>query len=163
MCAYLLAGRQTETYVRREAENIIACSQRHPRRIVGLIIERRGDGQLLGLCALFCDPTHVQQAYLGFELNRLYWGKGYATEAADALLNYGFREMNLRLVFGNCFAANAASIRVLQKLGMRRNPNRLSEWLMTRKYQELRPIVSYRISAKKWTRHKAVHSQSNGS
>jgi RimJ/RimL family protein N-acetyltransferase len=57
-------------------------------------------------------------ANIGFCLNREYWGKGYATETAMGLLNYGFAELQLQRVEANCDPENSASRRLLEKIGM---------------------------------------------
>jgi RimJ/RimL family protein N-acetyltransferase len=48
-----------------------------------------------------------------------YWGNGYATEAASAMVAYGFDELKVHRVSASLVADNAASARVLEKLGMR--------------------------------------------
>ena len=48
-----------------------------------------------------------------------YWGAGYATEAARALVNFGFQDLGLSRISSWCVAANAASARVLERLGFR--------------------------------------------
>jgi RimJ/RimL family protein N-acetyltransferase len=48
------------------------------------------------------------------------WGRGYATEAAAAALGVGFDDAGLREIAGIARAANAASLRVMDKIGMRR-------------------------------------------
>ena len=56
---------------------------------------------------------------MGYELAPRYWGCGYATEAAAALLAFGFRELKLHRVWAQCIAENTASAHVLEKIGMR--------------------------------------------
>ena len=56
---------------------------------------------------------------VGFRFMRVHWGKGYATEAARASLQYGFNEYSLDRIVGRAMKENAASLRVLEKLGMR--------------------------------------------
>lgn len=59
-----------------------------------------------------------------YGLGQAYWGKGYATETARAVLRYGFEEAGLQLIYALAFPANRASIRVMQKLGMTYHGNR---------------------------------------
>jgi [ribosomal protein S5]-alanine N-acetyltransferase len=61
----------------------------------------------------------IGQAYIGYFLNRESWGKGYATEVGRALLTFGFEQLKLLRIWAWCDTENAASIRVLEKLGMR--------------------------------------------
>ena len=55
---------------------------------------------------------------LGFRFKRNAWGKGIATEAATACVNYGFNELKLAKIIGRAMKENRASIRVLEKAGM---------------------------------------------
>jgi RimJ/RimL family protein N-acetyltransferase len=56
---------------------------------------------------------------IGYNVAPSHWGKGIATEAVDAALRYGFETLKLQRIFATADARNLASIRVLQKLGMR--------------------------------------------
>lgn len=57
---------------------------------------------------------------LGWVFHRDYWGQGFATEAARALVAYCVRELKLRRLIAHCDAENAASYHVMEKLGMTR-------------------------------------------
>ena len=57
---------------------------------------------------------------IGWIFNRAYQGHGYATEAARALLQYGFEALHLHRIIATCQPENVASWRVMEKLGMRR-------------------------------------------
>jgi RimJ/RimL family protein N-acetyltransferase len=57
---------------------------------------------------------------LWYTIHPSYWGQGYATEAAHGLLAFGFGELRLHRIWADCDPANLASVRVLEKLGMRR-------------------------------------------
>lgn len=74
-------------------------------------------GQLCGAVGLHPDPVHPR-AELGYWIGVPYWGRGYATEAARAVLAYGFNALKLHRIWANHFKGNTASARVLQKLGM---------------------------------------------
>jgi [ribosomal protein S5]-alanine N-acetyltransferase len=56
---------------------------------------------------------------LGFTILREHWGRGYATEAATALVRHGFGAQRLRRIVASVEAGNAASIHILEKLGFR--------------------------------------------
>jgi len=62
----------------------------------------------------------IGQAYIGYFLSRGSWGKGYATEVGRALLSFGFDQLKLLRIWAWCDTENSASVRVLEKLGMRR-------------------------------------------
>ena len=72
---------------------------------------------VIGFCGLrfFDDPPEVEILY---GLDPTHWGKGLATEAAQAILRYGFEQLGLTQIWGGTDAPNVASIRVLERLGM---------------------------------------------
>ena len=55
---------------------------------------------------------------LGFTLNRCFWGKGYITEASKVVLDLAFNTLGLERVFAESHVQNAASAKVMQRLGM---------------------------------------------
>ncbi|WP_172255517.1 GNAT family N-acetyltransferase [Saccharibacillus deserti] len=79
-----------------------------------------GGDQIIGLCSFQRWDARGGKAELGFALSHEHWGKGYATEAADALAAFGFRYLELERIQARCFVKNAASLRVLEKIGMER-------------------------------------------
>jgi RimJ/RimL family protein N-acetyltransferase len=64
----------------------------------------------------FPDPLRLE---ILFGLAPVHWSRGLATELARALLRYGFEELKLERVEGSADAPNAASLRVMEKAGMR--------------------------------------------
>ncbi len=71
---------------------------------------------MVGLCGLrLLEDT--PELFYAFAKN--FWGRGLATESARACLRYGFEELNFNRIIAASRHANAASIRVLQKIGMR--------------------------------------------
>ena len=56
---------------------------------------------------------------LGYRFIKAAWGKGYASEAAMASINYGFEKLGLRRIVGRAMPGNIASLKVLEKCGMR--------------------------------------------
>ena len=79
-------------------------------------VRERSSGRMAGLCGLTDLGDEVEVAY---KLWPGFWGRGYATEAASACLDYGFGALRLERVVGVTQGANRASRRVLEKLGMR--------------------------------------------
>lgn len=80
-------------------------------------ITRRDDGALVGAVGLAIQPSHAR-AELGYWVGKPYWGLGYCTEAARALLAYAFGPLRLNRVHACHFTRNPASGRVMRKLGM---------------------------------------------
>ncbi len=76
------------------------------------------DGQVL-VGSIFLRPQFEhRRAEIGYWIGQAYWGAGYATEAAQILVDYGFRSLNLNRIYALCFTENLASARVLQKAGL---------------------------------------------
>lgn len=74
-------------------------------------------GRFIGWCGLKFD-NETQQTDIGFRFFEGEWGKGYATESANACLEIGFELFNLKEIVGRAMKENIASIRVLEKLGL---------------------------------------------
>jgi ribosomal-protein-alanine N-acetyltransferase len=88
-----------------------------------MVIERAsglpvGDSGLLLLDATG-EVNAAGEVDLGFRLARPFWGRGYATEVATAWVAMAFGELRLPRLTAFCHPDNAASLRVLRKLGMR--------------------------------------------
>ncbi len=79
-------------------------------------IERREDTALIGAISLKLEQASGR---LGYWIGTPYWNRGYATEAAIAVINAGFRELCLDSVRATHLTRNPASGRVMQKAGMR--------------------------------------------
>lgn len=65
------------------------------------------------------DRKH-HRAEFGYWIGKPYWGKGYATEAVELLVDYGFNELGLHRIYATPFGSNIASQRVLEKAGLRK-------------------------------------------
>jgi RimJ/RimL family protein N-acetyltransferase len=77
-------------------------------------------GALIGDFSLRRLSQEHNQGEIGFVLHPDHQGKGYATEAATVLLRLGFEELGLHRIIGRADARNAASTRLMERLGMRR-------------------------------------------
>ena len=102
-----------------EAERWISSHQEEgPKNDHVFAVTLRNNTDLIG-----CVGLHVKaendNAEIGYWIGVPYWGSGYATEAAGAVLRFGFEILSLNRIFAMHFARNPASGRVLQKLGMR--------------------------------------------
>jgi RimJ/RimL family protein N-acetyltransferase len=75
-------------------------------------------GKMIGRCGLgFLDNT--PEVELGYVFDKSYWNMGLATEASKATLNYGFEEIKLDRIVAIAKPENIASVRVIQKIGMK--------------------------------------------
>ncbi len=75
--------------------------------------------QLLGAVGLTITQR-FNRAELGYWVGQPFWGQGYATEAARAIVNYGFEALNLNKVTASHMTRNPASGRVMEKIGMKK-------------------------------------------
>lgn len=95
----------------------------------GLVITLIQTDEVIGTCRLSILKEGNGQGDIAYHLLRRYWGQGYATEAAQALLQYGFDDFGLHRISTSARPENIASWRVLEKIGMRREGHqRLHRW-----------------------------------
>ena len=85
-----------------------------------LAVERISDGSFIGWCGLTGWNREYRSASLGYCFDDAVWGHGYATEAARALLQWAFDTLAMNRVQAETDTRNAASARVLEKLGFLR-------------------------------------------
>ena len=83
-------------------------------------IRLRESNKFIGEIGISLAPERYRLATLHYSLLPQYWGNGFATEAALALIKYCFNKLKLHRIEAGCAVNNLASIRVLEKLGMRR-------------------------------------------
>ncbi len=102
------------------AEEWISTHQERFERgeLADFAIVRREDSALIGAIGLAMHPEH-ESAELGYWVGKPYWGQGYCTEAAKAVLEYGFNVLRLNRIYAHYMARNPASGRVMEKIGMK--------------------------------------------
>jgi len=91
---------------------------------------------------------------VGWRLARAHWGHGYATEAAQAALRFGFESLGLGEIVSFTVPGNRRSRRVMERLGMHRKPEEDFDHPMLPEGHPLRRHVLYRLSRAEW-----AHSQ----
>jgi ribosomal-protein-alanine N-acetyltransferase len=90
-----------------------------PRGKAQLAITLADTGELIGNVGVRRETPDEPMADMGFELNPDHWGRGYATEAARAVVDLGFGEWGLQRIHAHCVSENTASARVLERVGLR--------------------------------------------
>jgi RimJ/RimL family protein N-acetyltransferase len=113
-----------EPVSRATIEEIIAQSLRmFSEEGLGLFgVRLRGGEDLAGFCG-FARLEGMDEIELAYELAPRLWGKGLATEAARACLRHAFEEAGFERVIAGADAPNGASLRVMEKLGMKPEGN----------------------------------------
>ena len=118
-------------------------------------VERQQDDAFIGAIGLLRVPyeAHFTPAVeVGWRVARPFWGLGYATEAAEASLGFGFETLGLTEIVANTAVENAASQRVMAKLGMARDPADDFDHPRLPIDSRLRRQVLYRIGRSDWQR-----------
>jgi len=81
-------------------------------------VHLKSDLEFIGWCGLkYLSETN--EVDLGYRFRKKFWGKGYATEGGLACIAYGFNQLNLRRIVARALPGNLASVRVLEKCGMK--------------------------------------------
>jgi RimJ/RimL family protein N-acetyltransferase len=113
---------------------------------VTFAIVEKETGELCGAIALHFAPMH-RRAEVGYWISPERWNRGYCTEAARAVLQYGFETLNLNRIHSGHFGSNPASGRVLEKIGMTR------EGILRRhvyKWGEYEDLVVFGLNVEEW-------------
>lgn len=102
--------------------------------------------QVIGGISLHVNPEH-ETGELGYLLGRRWWGQGLATEAARAVVDWGFRRFRLHKVYARAHVDNTRSWRVMERLGMTREGVLRGHWKMRDEHVDL---VYYAVFRDEW-------------
>ena len=97
---------------------------------LSLGIELADTTELIGTCSLFDFMPQCRRAELGYGLARACWGRGYMHEALQALLDFGFGELDLHRVEADVDPRNLASTRCLERLGFVLEGHLRERWIV---------------------------------
>lgn len=97
-------------------------------------VHLKSSNEFIGWCGLKYRPGWDNEIDLGYRFKQIHWGKGYATEAAYASLQFGFEKLGLTHIVGRALPANTGSLRVLEKLGMKYRGEEVLEGLLHKTY-----------------------------
>lgn len=106
-----------QPFTREHAEAFVHVNMTEPWETLPTFAVVTGD-HVIGTVNLEIDPPS-RTAMLGYALARAHWGKGLATEAATAVVQWGFAAHDLVEIWASTQPANIGSRRVMEKLGMR--------------------------------------------
>lgn len=107
-CALAIQQRIAQVGLEKEGDRII------------LAVDERETGALVGEVSLIWRAADARQGEVGWIFHPEHQGRGLATEAATAMLDLGFGLVDLHRIFARCDVGNAASWRLMERLGMRR-------------------------------------------
>ena len=111
-------GPNTVEQSRHHANRASATAAVSPRLTFPYAVERFADGRVIGSVELSLTSLDHRRAEMGYVLARDAWHQGYATEAARAVVDYGFGPLGLHRIAATCDPDNLGSARVLAKIGM---------------------------------------------
>jgi RimJ/RimL family protein N-acetyltransferase len=120
-----LAG--SRAYIRTIREKSDESPTRH---LFDLAAVRRSDELVIGRAGFAVHRPDHREAEIWWVFRHDVWGQGYATEAAAALVAFGFGEIGLHRFYADCDPRNVGSIRVAEKLGMQREGVLRENWFI---------------------------------
>ena len=105
----------------------------------------------VGLLRIGYEAHFAPAVEVGWRISRLFWGQGYASEAAAASIRYGFEVLGLPEIVANTVAHNTRSRRVMEKLGMSHDPKDDFDHPRIPERHPLRRQVLYRVPRDRWS------------
>lgn len=105
--------------------------------------------KVIGCVALMGDKEH--RAELGYWIDELKWGNGYATEATETIIDFGFEKMGLKTIFGRYFDINPASGKVMEKSGLK-YAGKLRNF--EQRFGELYNVIYYDCTREDWLKER---------
>ena len=141
-----MLARMPSPYGEAEARAFVAMAAKSNEAIYVLTVagQRPGDGgTLIGCAGLNMTDRGLD---LGFWIGEPYWKKGYATEAAHALVDLAFRGTTISALHASCRVINPASRRVIHKCGFQYAGQGMLNSLVAGKV----PVERYRLDRKTW-------------
>ncbi len=110
-------------------------------------IARKSDNKVIGTTTLFHLDEKNRRAEIGYALNRRFWGNGFVNEALIFLFNFVFAELNLHRIEADVDPQNAASIRVLERLGFQKEGHLRERWIAG---DEIQDALFYGLLRRDW-------------
>lgn len=126
VCRYQPWGPNTKIDSQKYVLQAIRDAEQQPRRRYALAMVVNGN--LIGAGEINIKDVQHQVGEIAYVVNPAYWGQGIATEVAQILLKFGFRELEIHRIQATCDCRNIGSAKVLEKSGMTKE-GRLREHL----------------------------------
>ncbi len=118
------------------------------------VVEKES-GRMIGTCGFTSFDLPHNSAEIGYVLNPDFHGRGYATEAAARVIEFGFTELGLHRIEARFMKDNTASLRVMEKLGMTLEGYRRDGMLIKQQY---RTIGVCSILYEEWREQKEIEN-----
>ncbi|GAB4059501.1 GNAT family N-acetyltransferase [Catellatospora paridis] len=129
--------------------SVTAMAGEDALRAVGdcLTLAATTDAGVIGTVELVWRSEEDRTAELGYVFHPDHGGRGLATEAATALLDWGFGEFGLHRVFARCHGRNEASARLMSRLGMRQEAHNVESYLFGGEWADQ---LVFAVLAREW-------------
>ena len=138
-------GPNTEADTKNFIELMLTKQNQHPRFEFEFAIEHNETGLLIGGCGIRKESSNSSIANIGYAVNPDFQKMGIATTATKLLIQFGFEELNLDIIYATCDSKNIASYTVMAKCEM----NRVGHFKNKRKFKDaIRDEYRYEISNK---------------
>jgi RimJ/RimL family protein N-acetyltransferase len=144
---YMTWGPNSEEQTQEFVRQAIDSQKPAPRYYYELAVETKDTGEIIGGVGLTLRSVIKRTADIHYCFNPRFWGRGYGTEAVQAMLKLGFEVLELHRVWATCDTENKGSEAIMRKNGMRREAHyRLDELIKG----EFRDSYLYAILADEW-------------
>ncbi|MGJ8527676.1 GNAT family N-acetyltransferase [Maritalea sp.] len=148
VCRYLPYEPRSRQEIEASMERRMGFTEFTPEGLpLFLHVELKETGEMMGELLLFSRNVEARQGEIGYVFNPRFQGKGYAFEAASALMDAAFKEANLHRIEAKCSAVNTSSWKLMEKLGMRREAHFKEQALFKGEWDEL---LIYAILQREW-------------
>ncbi|HZO71790.1 MAG TPA: GNAT family N-acetyltransferase [Ktedonobacteraceae bacterium] len=115
---YRGGGKATEEETRGFIQKTQHWLKQEPRSTYALALVLKERAEIIGVICLTITWRERGEAELWYRLSRTFWNQGYITEAASAMLAFGFIDLQLHRIWAMCHPDNTGSWRVMEKIGM---------------------------------------------
>ncbi len=118
VCRFMEWGPNTPKMTRNFVRSVLTEPGARPRYNFNLVMTL--DGALIGAVRITIRSMIEREADIGYILAEGHWGRGFASEASEALLRFGFDSLKMHRIYATCDPRNEASWHIMEKLGMTR-------------------------------------------
>jgi RimJ/RimL family protein N-acetyltransferase len=136
---FSLTGVLSVPQVQAKIDNFVASYKKFGFGKWAVILKE--SDKLIGYCGIAIEQIDkAKEREIGYRLDPAFWGRGIATEAASTALQYGFEQLNFPYILGIVERENAASVRVIEKLGMKYKKETVFHGVKVDIYQVSNPL-----------------------
>jgi RimJ/RimL family protein N-acetyltransferase len=149
VCQYQPWGPNTEQESEEFVKQVLIDAKKNPRSrfVFAAVLNESGD--MIGAGEFNIRDESNRVGEIGYIVNPQYWKKGFATDVANLLIEYGFNDLNLHRIYATCDPRNIGSSKVLEKVGMIKE-GRMREDLLLK--DGWRDSLLYSILEHEWVR-----------